>query len=24
MGTLAQADQSDMDVWVCHSPDLNE
>ena len=24
LGTLAQADQSDMDVWVCHSPDLNE
>ncbi|MGE8067474.1 class I adenylate cyclase [Pseudomonas sp. NPDC089569] len=23
LGTLAQADQSDMDVWVCHSPDLN-
>ncbi|WP_248914532.1 class I adenylate cyclase [Pseudomonas moorei] len=22
LGTLAQADQSDMDVWVCHSPDL--
>jgi adenylate cyclase class 1 len=24
LGTLAQADQSDMDMWVCHSPDLNE
>ncbi|BFT60266.1 class I adenylate cyclase [Pseudomonas moorei] len=24
LGTLAQADQSDMDVWVCHSPDLTE
>ncbi|MHC8374478.1 class I adenylate cyclase [Pseudomonas sp. MDT1-85] len=24
LGTLAQADQSDMDVWVCHAPDLNE
>ena len=24
LGTLAQADQSDMDVWVCHSPNLNE
>jgi len=24
LGTLAQADQSDMDVWVCHSADLNE
>ncbi|EJN16812.1 adenylate cyclase [Pseudomonas sp. GM78] len=24
LGTLAQADQSDMDVWVCHSPDLSE
>ncbi|WP_347902670.1 class I adenylate cyclase [Pseudomonas purpurea] len=22
LGTLAQADQSDMDVWVCHAPDL--
>jgi len=24
LGTLAQAEQSDMDVWVCHAPDLNE
>ena len=24
LGTLAQADQSDMDVWVCHAPDLDE
>ena len=24
LGTLAQADQSDMDVWVCHAPDLGE
>ncbi len=24
LGTLAQADQSDMDVWVCHAPDLCE
>lgn len=24
LGTLAQADQSDMDVWVCHSPELGE
>ena len=24
LGTLAQADQSDMDVWVCHAPDLIE
>ncbi|VVN26173.1 hypothetical protein PS662_04632 [Pseudomonas fluorescens] len=24
LGTLAQADQSDMDVWVCHAPDLHE
>jgi adenylate cyclase class 1 len=24
LGTLAQADQSDMDVWVCHAPDLTE
>ncbi|WPN47084.1 MULTISPECIES: class I adenylate cyclase [unclassified Pseudomonas] len=24
LGTLAQADQSDMDVWVCHGPDLTE
>lgn len=23
LGTLAQADQSDMDVWVCHGPDLS-
>ncbi|HJR28248.1 MAG TPA: class I adenylate cyclase [Pseudomonas sp.] len=24
LGTLAQADQSDMDVWVCHAPELSE
>lgn len=24
MGTLAQAEQSDMDLWVCHAPDLGE
>ncbi|SDV09635.1 class I adenylate cyclase [Pseudomonas mucidolens] len=24
LGTLAQADQSDMDVWVCHAGDLQE
>ncbi|VVM67697.1 Adenylate cyclase [Pseudomonas fluorescens] len=24
LGTLAQADHSDMDVWVCHAPDLDE
>ncbi|OPA96691.1 adenylate cyclase [Pseudomonas fluorescens] len=24
LGTLAQADQSDMDVWVCHAPNLSE
>jgi adenylate cyclase, class 1 len=24
LGTLAQADQSDMDVWVCHATDLAE
>ncbi|MDQ3203797.1 MAG: adenylate cyclase, partial [Pseudomonadota bacterium] len=24
LGTLAQADQSDMDVWVCHTPGLGE
>lgn len=24
LGTLAQADQSDMDVWVCHAPDLGD
>jgi adenylate cyclase class 1 len=24
LGTLAQAEQSDMDVWVCHGPDLSE
>ncbi|WP_421548232.1 class I adenylate cyclase [Pseudomonas sp. QD4] len=24
LGTLAQADQSDMDVWVCHAPDLSD
>jgi adenylate cyclase, class 1 len=23
LGTLAQAEQSDMDVWVCHDPELN-
>lgn len=23
LGTLAQADQSDMDVWVCHDPSLS-
>jgi adenylate cyclase class 1 len=23
LGTLAQADQSDMDVWVCHDPQLS-
>ncbi len=22
LGTVAQAEQSDMDVWVCHAPDL--
>ena len=22
LGTLAQAEQSDLDVWVCHAPDL--
>ncbi|MBJ9977553.1 class I adenylate cyclase [Pseudomonas sp. S75] len=22
LGTLAQAEQSDMDLWVCHAPDL--
>ncbi|WP_296260824.1 MULTISPECIES: class I adenylate cyclase [unclassified Pseudomonas] len=22
LGTLAQADQSDMDVWICHDPNL--
>jgi adenylate cyclase class 1 len=22
LGTLAQADQSDMDLWICHAPDL--
>ncbi|WP_339513835.1 class I adenylate cyclase [Pseudomonas sp. RL_15y_Pfl2_60] len=24
LGTLAQADQSDMDLWLCHAPELNE
>lgn len=24
LGTLAQAEQSDMDVWVCHDAELNE
>ncbi len=24
LGTLAQADQSDMDVWVCHASELSE
>lgn len=24
LGTLAQADQSDMDVWVCHAADLGD
>ncbi|EKT4522589.1 class I adenylate cyclase [Pseudomonas putida] len=24
LGTLAQAEQSDMDVWVCHAPGLGE
>ncbi|MFK3771533.1 class I adenylate cyclase [Pseudomonas sp. NPDC089406] len=24
LGTLAQAEQSDMDLWVCHAPDLGE
>lgn len=24
LGTLAQTDQSDMDVWVCHGPQLTE
>ncbi|MDP2147043.1 MAG: adenylate cyclase, partial [Pseudomonas sp.] len=24
LGTLAQADQSDMDVWVCHAAEVNE
>ncbi|PWB32697.1 adenylate cyclase [Pseudomonas sp. SDI] len=24
LGTLAQAEQSDMDVWVCHAPNLSE
>ncbi|AMB84199.1 adenylate cyclase [Pseudomonas agarici] len=24
LGTLAQADQSDMDFWVCHASDLNQ
>ncbi|SDH07189.1 adenylate cyclase, class 1 [Pseudomonas benzenivorans] len=23
LGTVAQAEQSDMDLWVCHSPDLS-
>lgn len=24
LGTLAQAEQSDMDVWVCHAPELGQ
>jgi adenylate cyclase, class 1 len=24
LGSLAQAEQSDMDLWVCHAPDLDE
>lgn len=24
LGTLAQAEQSDMDIWVCHAPDADE
>ncbi|MHC6228006.1 class I adenylate cyclase [Pseudomonas sp. X10] len=24
LGTLAQAEQSDMDLWICHAADLNE
>ena len=24
LGTLAQTDQSDMDVWICHAPNLSE
>lgn len=24
LGTLAQAEQSDLDVWVCHAPDMSE
>lgn len=24
LGTLAQAEHSDMDLWVCHAPDLGE
>jgi len=24
LGTLAQADQSDMDLWICHAADLGE
>ncbi|MDH0646542.1 class I adenylate cyclase [Pseudomonas sp. GD03858] len=24
LGTLAQAEQSDMDLWVCHAPELDE
>lgn len=24
LGTLAQTDQSDMDVWLCHAPDLDD
>ncbi len=24
LGTLAQTDQSDMDVWICHEPQLGE
>ena len=23
LGTVAQAEQSDMDIWVCHAPDLD-
>ncbi|MDH4584126.1 class I adenylate cyclase [Pseudomonas sp. BN415] len=23
LGTIAQAEQSDMDIWVCHAPDLD-
>ncbi|WP_286784662.1 MULTISPECIES: class I adenylate cyclase [Pseudomonas] len=23
LGTVAQADQSDMDIWVCHAPELS-
>ena len=24
LGSLAQTDQNDMDVWICHAPDLDE